>query len=366
MADRLLVSSRKGLFIINRHGGDWVLDKPHFYGQNVTLTLHDPRDGSIYAALNLGHFGAKVHRSTDGGQTWQELPPPVYPEGLEIIVGDGKPTLPASLKMIWALEPGAASQPGRLWAGTLPGGLFRSDEHGATWELVRSLWDRPERAQWGGGGADAPGIHSICIDPRDPNIVRLGVSSGGIWKTEDDGRTWALQGKGMRGDFLPPELEFEPNAQDVHRLAQSPTAPDIFWVQHHNGIFKSEDGANTFREIKDVKPAVFGFPVVAHPTNPNVAWFVPGVKDEFRIPVDGKLVVTRTRDGGQTFEILRNGLPQEHCYDLVYRHALDVDPTGNQLAFGSTTGGLWHSDDQGDSWQTISVHLPPIHAVEFA
>ncbi|MBS0243842.1 MAG: exo-alpha-sialidase, partial [Proteobacteria bacterium] len=161
------------------------------------------------------------------------------------------------------------------------------------------------------------------------------------------------------------ELTHDPIAQDVHCLVQCPKAPDRFWVQHHNGIFVSSDEAKTFAEIKGVEPSVFGFPVAVHPTEPDTAWFVPEIKDEKRIPVGGRLCLTRTRDGGKTFETLSKGLPQDHAYDVVYRHALALDDEGKRLAFGSTTGGLWVSEDQGDSWQMVSHTLPPVYAVRF-
>ena len=148
-------------------------------------------------------------------------------------------------------------------------------------------------------------------------------------------------------------------------MVQCAAEPDCFWVQHHNGVFRSTDAGRTFTECKDIEPSVFGFPTAVHPMDPNTAWFVPAVKDEMRVPVDGKVVVTRTRDGGKSFETLREGLPQEHAYDLVFRHALDVDGTGDRLAFGSTTGALWTTDDQGDSWQLFSAHLPPVYCVRF-
>jgi hypothetical protein len=160
-------------------------------------------------------------------------------------------------------------------------------------------------------------------------------------------------------------MQFEPNIQDPHRMVQSPTSPDHFWVQHHNGIFHSTDGARTWRELTGIAPSVFGFAVAVHPKDAKTAWFVPGVKDETRIPVGGKLVVNRTRDGGASFESLTRGLPQEHCYDLVYRHALDVDETGDRLAFGSTTGGVWLTEDGGDSWRMLDARLPPVSAVRW-
>lgn len=149
-------------------------------------------------------------------------------------------------------------------------------------------------------------------------------------------------------------------------MVQCAASPDHLWIQHHNGIFKTTDGGANWEEIADVQPSVFGFAVAVHPADPNTAWFVPGVKDQFRYPPEGRLVVTRTRDGGRRFEQLRDGLPQEHAYDLVYRHGLDISASGDDLAFGSTTGGLWISEDQGDSWINVANHLPPVYAVRFA
>jgi photosystem II stability/assembly factor-like uncharacterized protein len=330
--------------------------------------MHDPRNGDLIATLNHGHFGVKMHRSRDGGVTWTEIAAPKYPPK----PADYVPKVPLegkaadwSLKLVWALAQGGSDEPGVLWCGTLPGGLFRSEDSGDSWELNRPLWDDPLREQWFGGGADYPGIHSICVDPRDPRHVILGVSSGGVWITRDGGRTWQPGGRGMRAEYMPPERQFEPNVQDAHMVAQCPANPDTLWVQHHNGIFKSTDAAASWTEIKDVKPSVFGFAVAVHPADHNTAWFVPAVKDEKRYPADGRVVVNRTRDGGRTFETLTRGLPQEHAYDLVFRHALDVDETGDRLAFGSTTGSLWISENGGDSWQTLSSNLPPIYAVRF-
>ena len=365
MIDRLLVSTRKGLFILRAKSGVWEIAHHAFVGENVTLSLPDARDGRIYAALNLGHFGVKLKVSADGGKTWNDLAVPAYPDGEMIVTGDGKPPTPATLKMIWSLEAGAANQPGRLWAGTLPGGLFRSDDGGRTWELNRGLWDRPERSQWFGGGYDTPGVHSICVDPREDKTLRVAVSCGGVWLTADDGTTWELLGEGLVADYMPPELQGTLAIQDAHRMVQCPGSPDDLWIQHHNGIFHSADGARHWDRIGNVTPADFGFGVAVHPTDGKTTWFVPAKKDECRVPVDGKLVVTRTRDGGKTFDTLRDGLPQEHAYDLIYRHSVAIDATGDRLAIGSTTGGLWTTADGGDHWTTVSTQLPPIHAVRF-
>ncbi len=366
MSDELLVSTRKGLFTIERCGSGWEIAKVDFLADNVTLALSDKRSGKRYAALDHGHFGVKVHRSTADG--WEEIPTPTYPEkpeGLEENDMWGRP-LPWSTVRIWSLVAGGPDEPGVLWCGTLPGGLFRSRDDGQSWQFVRSLWDHPSRKMWSGGGADLPGIHSICVDPRNSRHVSIAVSTGGIWHTSDSGETWTQRGHGMRAEYMPAEQAHEPNVQDVHCLAQCRQAPQRMWVQHHNGIFVSSDEGHNFTEITNAKPSAFGFPVVVHPREPDTAWFVPEIKDEKRIPVDGKLVVSCTRDGGKTFKTLSNGLPQSHAYDVVYRHALAIDETGDRLAMGSTTGGLWVSEDQGESWACVSHTLPPVYAVQFA
>ena len=219
------------------------------------------------------------------------------------------------------LECQGKSEPGTLWMGTAPGGLFRSEDGGKSWNLVRGLWDRPQRSKWFGGGTEFPALHSICVDPRDPRTVRVAVSCGGVAKTTDDGQTWASTADGMFAEYMPPDLQKDPDVQDPHQMVQCPDQPDHLWVQHHNGVFRTTDGGDKWEVVPDIKPSVFGFGVAVHPRDGNTAWFVPAIKDERRIPVDGKLVVTRTRDGGKSFDVLTDGLPQEKAYDLVYRHA---------------------------------------------
>ncbi|MGA9332774.1 MAG: exo-alpha-sialidase [Rudaea sp.] len=366
MPDTLLVSTRKGLFVLERSKESWHIAQRAFLGDNVALSLVDPRDGSWYAVLDLGHFGNKLQRSTDRGKSWNECAVPAYASGDEVVTGDGKPALAAALRLIWSLEAGAPDQPGTLWAGTIPGGLFRSADFGASWQHVRALWDVPERREWGGGGYDQPGIDSICIDPRDARRIRVAISSGGVWSSDDDGTSWRQTAQGMRAAYMPEARRFDPNIQDVHRMVQCRDRPDVCWAQHHNGVFRSTTGGGDWQEMPDVQPSVFGFAVAVHPHDADTAWFVPAIKDERRIPVDGKVVVARTRDGGKSFSVLRDGLPQRDAYDLVLRHALAIDAGGDHLAFGSTTGGLWTTLDQGDHWQMLDARLPPVYAVTFS
>ncbi len=373
MSDRLYAATRKGFFTLDRKSSGWTISKVDFLGMNATMLLDDPRDGMLYVALDHGHFGVKLHRSPDGGQTWEECAVPQYPKFTD---EDQKKQAESgefgarrdfsSLQEIWELTPGGPDQPGVLWAGTIPGGLFRSADQGSSWQLVRTLWEREERWRWFGGGKDSPGIHSVAVNPADSQHVTVGISCGGAWVTEDGGASWQCRSTGMRADYLPPDQAGDPNAQDPHRLVQCRSRPEMLWVQHHNGIFRTTDGGRQWTEIEDVLPSAFGFAVIVHPEDPETAWFVPGVKDECRVPVDGALVVTRTRDGGQSFDVLCQGLPGKHCYDIVFRHGLDIDSTGARLAMGSSTGSLWYSDNLGDTWQCLANHLPPIYCVRFA
>jgi hypothetical protein len=391
-SDLLWAATRKGLFRLEpartsaaSNGQPWRIADLAFVGQPVTMMLSDPRDGAIYAALNLGHFGVKLHRSDDGGRSWLEVAAPAYPKtesdsartnGAADTAANGPPDAAPegaaspprgpAVSQIWCLEPAGPDAADGLWCGTLPGGLFHSADRGANWTLNAALWEQPERAAWMGGGYDVPGIHSICVDPRDRRHVLVAVSTGGVWRTRDGGATWSQTAHGMVAEYMPPQRRDDPHVQDVHRMVQCPSEPDFFWVQHHNGVFKSGNGAAHWERVLSIRPSGFGFGVAVHPRDPQTAWFVPAVKDELRVPVDGRLVVARTSDGGQTCEIFSTGLPQDHCYDLIYRHCLEIDPSGDQLAIGSTTGNLWTSSNAGESWQQLPHHLPPIYALRFA
>jgi hypothetical protein len=367
MSQPLFLATRKGLFRVEKSKNHWQITNTAFLGDHVTIVTPVPGSGTLFAGIGHGHFGAKMHRSSDHGDTWEEIAAPEYPpkpEWLQDKDAWGKP-LEWKLNMIWAIEPGHPSQPGTVWCGTLPGGLFRSADSGASWSIVEPLWNNPMRSEWFGGGADLPGIHSICVHPHNAQSIGVGVSCGGYWLSEDGGQTWNVRSTGMWAAYMPPERKDDPNIQDPHRIVHCKSRPQYLWAQHHNGIFRSNDGAVSWTEVKNDNAPTFGFAVAVHPDDQNTAWFIPAVKDEKRFPLDGKVIVTRTRDGGQSFETLTRGLPQQYAYDLVFRHALDLDTTGNVLAFGSTTGNCWISEDQGDSFQLLSNHLPPVYCVRW-
>lgn len=371
----LWVGTRKGLFVVSGGAGRWRIGEPHFAGDPVTQLLLDPRDGACYAALRLGHFGIKLRKSLDDGASWQEIAAPAFPP---------KPTegpwkddaTPWSVDLIWGLESAPAPAPSlsspsspsssTLWAGCLPAGLFTSADGGASWQLVESLWMRPERKEWVGGGYDHAGIHSILIDPRDASHITVGISCGGVWQSRDAGQSWVNTSAGLQADYMPPERRGDPNVQDPHRIDQCAGTPDVLWLQHHCGLYRSRDGGLHWDALVAPAPSGFGFCVAAHPLDPLRAWVVPAHSDARRIPVDGRLVVNESRDGGASFVSHGAGLPQQDAYHLVYRHALAVSADGQTLAMGSTTGGLWVSEDAGQSWFCVSNDLPPIAALRLA
>ncbi len=360
MAERLYVASRKGLLIYERGAkAGWRHASTAFIGSPVTMVLASPDNRTIFAGLNLGHFGTKLHRSTDGGASWTEMPVPSFPK----IEGGDKDAKAPAVSAIWAMEWAGRDRPGALWLGTAPAALFYSADNGASWTLNEALWNLPTRAKWMGGGTVDTALHSICVDPRKSERVAVAVSCGGVTLTEDGGQSWRVAGHGLRAEFMPPDQQFDPDVQDAHLMVQCPAAPNVYWIQHHNGIFRCTDNLKSWQEIDTAPVSRFGFAVAVHPKDASTAWFVPAVKDEQRYPADGKVVVQRTRDGGKTFDVLRRGLPQDNAFDLVYRHGLAVDATGERLAMGSTTGSVWTSDNGGDDWSLLSANLPPVNAV---
>jgi hypothetical protein len=391
MSDRILLGTRKGTITLERRDGRWRHAGIAHAGVPVCYAVKDPRTGTLWAALEHGHWGPKLSVSRDNGANWVDAPQVKYPEGARYMEfnifepsEDGQPTQKirdAKMLKLWCIGFGGDDQPGRVYVGTIPGGLFVSDNDGESFELNLPLWNHESRggdlfngdgngkSQWFGTpaavgtGEFAPGIHSIEVDPRDSKRVLLAVSCAGVIETTDDGQTWHARNKGMSLDFLPdPEAEW---GHDAHLVRISRNNPDHVWQQNHVGIYYSSNGAQEWQPVS--KPDSFphfGFPVAADADNGETAWVVPARSDAERMTVDGALVVCRTQDGGKNWETLREGLPQENAHDVVYRHALDNQ--GDRLAFGSTTGNLYISEDRGESWHSAGHNFPPIYSVRFA
>lgn len=354
----LLLGTRKGLLKFEQKNGDWQFAQEEFTGIPVSYAAGDPRNGTLWALLDMGHWGSKMRRSRDGGASWQEIEAPKYPEGA--VLREDKP---ATLTYMWTIVPGGADQPNRVYLGTEPGGLFQSDDGGDTFQLVESFWNLPERKEWWmGGGRDECGICSINVDPRDSRHLIVGISVGGVYETCDGGETWQAHNKGLKACYFPnPDSEF---GHDPHYMLMSPSNPDVLWQQNHCGVFRSTDGAQSWTDISQPPLVYFGFAIEVDEKDPETAWIVPAIDAEFRLAVDRSLCVCRTEDGGKTWKECRNGLPQATTYDLTFRHALDKQ--GDTLVFGTTTGNVYVSDDRGDNWRCVANNLPPIYSVRFA
>ena len=360
MHNKLLVGTRKGLLIMNRDGGDWQVESAHFEAIPVVYAFRDSRADTIWVSLDHGHWGGKLHRSRDMGASWEEVEAPKYYEGAACPPDF---SIPAKTNYIWLVEPGGVDEPERLYVGTDPGGLFVSDNGGDSFQLVDTLWHHPSNTHWFGAGRDHPGTVAIQVDPRDSRRLTIGISVGGVYVSMDGGESWEARNRGLYADYLPDPLH--EHGHDPHIILASPSNPDVLWQQNHCGIFRSENGGLQWRDISDRNggPAGFGFALAVDDEDERVAWVAPAVSAEYRVPVDRALVISRTEDGGETWQDLRAGLPQQHCYDLVFRHALDK--TGDTLAFGTTAGNFYISDDRGDHWRCLTHNLAVVYSVRF-
>jgi photosystem II stability/assembly factor-like uncharacterized protein/molybdopterin converting factor small subunit len=269
----------------------------------------------------------------------------------------------AALKRIWIVQPGA--EDGVLWAGVAPAALFRSEDDGVTWALNDGLWNQPSRPQWEGGMGGLC-LHSICPWPGEPEKLAVGISAVGVWVTEDAGVTWRSGNKGLVPRYLPEEARENTLAHCVHNMHRAPGQPETIYMQFHGGVYRSDDAGDSWNDVAADTglPADFGFPLALDPADPNRAFVIPMVSDQDRVTVDGKVRVYETRDRGASWRALANGLPQEDAYLTVLRQAFCADgrdPLG--LYFGAESGDLFGSADGGRSWVSLAEHLPPILSV---
>ncbi len=361
MTKKLLAGTSKGLVVFEKGTTSWLIREVHFKGLPVSLVYVDERTQTWWVGLAHRHWGQKLHFSTDEGGSWQSVPTPKYPPDAEV-----RPGKRATLKKIWSMSQAGPDKPGDLWIGTEPGGLFYSKDNGRHFELVEGLWSHPSRIdenQWFGAGRDFPFIHSIQVDPRDSDHVYVAVSCAGVFETKDGGISWEPRNNGLIAAYLPnPRVEV---GHDPHLLLICQSDPDVIWQQNHCGIFRSTNAGASWDNVTDPNGiADYGFALAIDHDHPGRAWVIPAVSDEIRIAHDLALCVCRTDDGGQSWEPLRKGLPQDSCFDIVFRHALAIQK--NTMAFGSTTGNLFLSEDYGESWQCLSHHLARVDYVAFA
>ena len=355
----VLVGTMKGAFIVRADARRraWEVGGPYFPGSAVYALAYDARRGRsrIWAGPHSMHWGGMLRSSDDFGRTWTNPT-------------EANVTFPqatgAALKQIWQIVPGREGEPDTLYCGVEPAALFVSRDAGDTWSLVEGLWNHPQRPRWqpGGGGLC---MHTILLDPEQPHRIRIAVSTGGMYVTDDGGGTWRPSNKGVRADFLPEKYpEF---GQCVHKVVQAKQRPDRMFLQNHWGLYRSDDRGESWTDIANGVPSDFGFPMAIHPRDPDRAWIVPLESDQFRCTPEGKLRVYHTRNAGAQWEPMTNGLPQEGAYETVLRDAMAVDaldPAG--VYFGTRNGKLFGSPDEGAHWSELLDGLPPVVSVKTA
>ena len=354
----LAVGTAKGLFLLHsdRQRSDWRLRGPFLAGTDINHATIDPRTSTLYATANDPWFGHRVTYSNDLGETWQDAAvTPKFAEGGE-----------KTVEKLWRLEPGRANEPGVLYCGLGPAALFRSDDGGQSWSENQALSNHETRERWfpGAGGLIT---HSVVLDPANNDRMWVAISAAGVFRSEDAGASW----KAMNSSLKNVLAKYEPNAemypdvgQCVHHLVRAAGEGDRLYTQTHWGTYRSDDGASTWTEITEGLPSDFGMQMAAHPSNPDIAYVLPLQGAEFRVPPEGKLRVYGTQDAGKTWEPFTAGLPQENAYMGSYREGMSVDslqPAG--VYFGTNTGQLYASANEGASWRRLTAELPPISSV---
>ena len=355
----LLVGTMKGAFILRSDASrrHWDLGGPYFPGSAVYAMAYDARAGRrrIWAGPQSMHWGGVLRSSDDFGQTWTN------PESANVKFPESSG---AALKQIWQIAPGREAEGDTLYCGVEPAAVFVSRDAGETWTLNEGLWNHPQRPRWepGGGGLC---LHTILLDPEDIERIRVAISTGGMYVTVDGGLTWRPSNHGVRAEFLPEKYpEF---GQCVHKVVQAKQRPERMFLQNHWGLYRSDDRGESWTDIANGVPSDFGFGLAIHPRDPDCAWIMPLESDMFRCTPEGKLRTYRTRDGGASWEALSSGLPQEGAYETVLRDALAVDPLERAgVYFGTRSGKVFGSVDEGDTWSELIDGLPPVISVKTA
>ena len=362
---RVLVGTRKGAFVLTSDGTrrDWSVSGPHFAGWEIYHVKASPADPDrLYASQTSSWFGQMIQRSSDGGRTWEPVGNKFVYEGE---VGthqwyDGTQR-PWEFTRVWHLEP-SLGDPDTVYAGVQDAALFRSTDGGQTWQELAGLRCHESGSLWQ-PGAGGMGLHTVLLDPRHPGRMFVAISAAGVFRTDDDGKTWRVMNRGLRSEFLP-----EPAAEIghcIHRIAAHPSRPDVLFMQKHWDVMRSDDGGESWREVSGNLPTDFGFPIDVHAHEPETVYVVPIKNDSEHFPPDGRLRVYRSRTGGNEWEALTSGLPQRDCYVNVLREAMAVDSLDScGVYFGTTGGQVYASADAGDNWSPIVHDLPAVLSVE--
>jgi hypothetical protein len=354
----LLIGTRKGLVTARSEQArrEWTVDPIQFVNKEVyTVAVDARRDPPrLFAGVGTGHFGSFLAHSDDLGRTWiePELPPIAFPDGTD-----------TALIRAWKIQPAPANQPDVVYAGAEPHALFRSDDGGLSFSLVEGLWNHPHRAEWtpGGGGAC---LHTVITHPTDPQRVLVAMSTAGVYRTADGGATWEPANRGIQAAFLPEDQRFPDYGQCVHKVAMHPGRPDRLYAQNHFGVYRSDDGGDSWNAIESGLPSNSGFPIVVHPHRPDTIYTFPLQADEDRTPPEGRCRVYRSGDAGASWTPLSAGLPEDPYYAAVLRDAMCTDggdPAG--IFFGTRLGEVYGSTDDGESWTAVARHLPDVLAV---
>ena len=376
----ILVGTTKGGFIFesDEKRKKWEMSDILFKGWNVMHMQMDPRDQRLYAATSHFVYGPTIHHSDDLGNTWtQAKESPALSRGSksgrpastmdEAFISEGGESIkekPEKMIKVWNIKPGRASEPNVLYAGAQPASLFVSKDRGDTWTLNESLYDHPQRGEWG-PGAGGLTLHTILLDPTNDQRMYIAVSAAGCYRTDDDGVTWKPYNKNVRADFMPDKYpEF---GQCVHKMTMHPSTPNVLYQQNHCGVYRSDNFGEDWVDIGEGKlPTPFGFAIGVHPTDPRTIYTVPEESQEYHISVDGQFAVWRSRDAGNSWEKLTKGLPERAHVDVL-REAMGLDSFEDAGVYvGTNTGQLFYTRDSGDNWELLADFLPPIQSVEAA
>lgn len=379
---RVLVGTKKGAFILTADGQrrNWQITGPHFAGWEIYHLKGSSLDPNrLYASQSSGWFGQIIQRSDDGGKTWN--PPGTKPE--DLMGSDGMPNgksnefryegtvgthkwydgtqHPWEFKRIWHLEP-SLTDPDLVYAGAEDAALFHSRDGGKSWQEFAGL--RGTKGALWQPGAGGMAVHTILIDPQNPRRIYVAISAAGAFRTDDGGLTWKPINRGLKSLYELPDPDAEVG-HCVHRIALHPSRPDVLYMQKHWDIMRSDNAGDQWSEVSGNLPTDFGFPIDVHAHEPETIYVVPITSDSLHYPPDGKLRVYRSKSGGNDWEPLTQGLPQQDCYVNVLRDAMAVDTLDTcGVYFGTTGGQVYCSPDGGDTWQAIASHLPPVLSVE--